>query len=162
MKSGNVVGGSAGNGTLDLRALRYVPLVPLIAENVCRQVVRPLDLGNLTKDGMAGLIKAARTDNPQSRFPFKVYAKHHIKGAILDGLLSGTESSRALSCERRRLRNAHQMRLRIRSVEMQEAERGDDFLQSLLGLQRSLQYSENTSDRVKPPRFKAKILSSIR
>jgi hypothetical protein len=154
-----VRGASGGKGTLDLRVLTYMPLVPLIAEHVCRQVAQPLDLGNLTKDGIAGLIEAARIYTPQSSVPFGIYVKHRIKGAILDGLLSGTASPPPLLSERRCLPHTQQMRTGMRSLGT--AERGDEFLQSLLRLERSLEYSENTTDRVKLPRFTAKVLHPI-
>jgi hypothetical protein len=156
-----VRGASGGKGTLNLRVLTHMPLVPLIAEQVCRQVAQPLDLGNLTKDGIAGLIEAARIYTPQSSVPFGIYVKHRIKGAILDGLLSGTASPRPLLSERRCLPHTQQMRTGTRSVGTGEAERGDEILQSLFRLQRSLEYSENTADRVKLPSFTAKILPPI-
>ena len=83
---------SGGTGTLDQRVLTLMPLVPSIAEHVCRQVTQPSDRANLAKDGFAGLIEAARIHTPQSRVPFAMYVKHRIRGAILDGLLSGAVS----------------------------------------------------------------------
>jgi DNA-directed RNA polymerase specialized sigma subunit len=110
-----------------------------------------LDLGNLAKHGFAGLIEAARIYTPQSRVPFRIYVRHCIKGAILDGLLSGTALPRAMLSERRCLPNTSQMRTST-GMGMQEAERGDECLRALFRLQEHLEYSENTGDRVKLPK----------
>jgi Pirin C-terminal cupin domain len=108
-----VRGASGGKGTLDLRVLTYMPLVPLIAEHVCRQVAQPVDLGNLIKDGIAGLIEAARIYTPQSSVPFGIYVKHRIKGAILDGLLSGTASPPSLSSKALIIAACHECNLSV-------------------------------------------------
>ncbi len=114
----------------DARVLTYLPLVPVIAEHVYRQVVTPVGLGALVKDGVAGLIEAARIDPPQSRARLGTYVKHCIKGAILDGLLSETASPRQLPSEKRYFLNTRQIRTGARSVETQEPERGEEFLMS--------------------------------
>jgi hypothetical protein len=138
---------SGGTGTLDQRVLTLMPLVPLIAEQVCRQVAQPWDRANLAKDGFAGLIEAAHT--PQSRVPFGMYVKHRIRGAILDGLLSGAESPRPVLSERRRLPRTPPLRTGKRSVGTRATDRGNEFLQSLFRLGGSLESSEKTGDREK-------------
>jgi hypothetical protein len=73
-----------------------------------------------------------------------MYVKHRIRGAILDGLLSGAVSPRPVLSERRRL-----PRIGKRSVGTQAAECGNEFLQSLFRLRGSLESSEKTGDREK-------------
>jgi RNA polymerase sigma factor for flagellar operon FliA len=45
-----------------------------------------VELSDLIQDGMCGLIGAARRYNSRRGVPFPLYAKHRIRGAILDGL----------------------------------------------------------------------------
>ena len=123
----------------DLQILTYVPLVSVIVENVCQQVAQPLDRGSLAQDGVAGLVEAARTHSPKSRVPFGIYAKARIKGAILQGLLSRTKLPSLSS---------GQMRVTAPGVESREGERGDEFLLSLFGLQRSLGFCGENSPRL--------------
>jgi DNA-directed RNA polymerase specialized sigma subunit len=149
MEHGSTIRGASGRREKsDVRALTYLPLVPVIAEHVYRQVAPPVGLGDLVKDGVAGLIEGARIYTPQSRVRLGTYLKHRIKGAILDGLLSGTASPRQLHSEQRYFLNTRQTRTGARSVETQDAERGDEFLMSLFALQRCSEYSENTAGRV--------------
>ena len=135
---------SAGTGALDPRVLTLMPLVSLIAEHVCRQVAQPSDRANLAKDGFVGLIEAARVDTPQSRVSLGMYVKHHIRGAILDGLLSGAVSPRPVLSERRRLPRTEGLRTGKCSVGTRAADRGNEFLQSLFRLGGSLESSEKT------------------
>lgn len=143
---------------LDLRILTYMPLVPLIAEHVGRQVARPLNLGKLAKDGVAGLIEAATRYTAQSRIPFRTYVKNHIRGAILDGLVSGPPSSRWQLSERRRLPHFPQMWTGMPGFATQENQRSEEFLLSLFGLQRSLEHSEQTAQRAKITRSPAHLV----
>jgi DNA-directed RNA polymerase specialized sigma subunit len=131
---------SSGKETLDQRVPAFMPLVPVIAEQVRQQVVQPLDLGALTKDGFAGLIEAAKVYAAPSRVPFRVHVKQHIKGAILEGLQSRMGSWRPRS-------NSLAQRTGARGSQPLEAERSDVFLLSLLGLQHSTSQFDNSSER---------------
>ncbi len=149
MQHGNTIRGACGRREKsDVRVLTYLPLVPVIAERVYQQVAAPVGLGDLVKAGVAGLIEAVRSDPPQSRVRLGTYVKHCIKGAILDGLLSGTASPHRPHSEQRYFLNTRQIRTGAGSMETREAERGDEFLMSLFALQRCSEYSENTPGRI--------------
>jgi len=135
MKRRSLAGGlHAEKGTFDVRVTASMPLVPVIVEHVCRQLAQPLDRGILSKDGIAGLVDAARSYIPQSRVPFRVYVKHRIKASILDGLGAETQGIRL----------------------------EDEFILSLFGLQRSLEYHAGTAKPGKQPAPSAKSHSAVR
>jgi hypothetical protein len=134
---------------LDLRILTYMPLVPLITEHIGRQMDRPLNLGELAKEGVRGLIEAASSYAAQSRVPFRIYVKNHIRGAVLDGLVAGSSSSRSHLSERRRLPHFPQMWSGMPGFATGEHQRSDEFLLSLFELQRSLEHSVETAQRAK-------------
>src|SRR5437016_8232360 len=146
MEHGSTIRGASGRREKpDARVLTYLPLVPVIAERVYQQTAPAVGLGDLVKDGVAGLIEAVRIGPPQSRVRLGTYVKHRIKGAILDGLPS---EIRQLHPEQRYFLNTRQIRAGARSTETQETERGDEFLMSLVVLQCCAEYSENTPGRV--------------
>jgi RNA polymerase sigma factor for flagellar operon FliA len=61
-------------------------LVRPIANKVLVSLPAHVELNDLIQDGMCGLIGAARRYNARRGVPFPLYAKHRIRGAILDGL----------------------------------------------------------------------------
>jgi len=151
-------GASGRREESDLRVLTYLPLVPLIAEHVYRQVAPPVGLGDLVKDGVAGLIEATRIYTPQSRVLLGIYIKHCIKGAILAGLFTGTAAPPPLRSERRYFLTTRQIRTGARSVETREAERGDEFLLSLFALAAILGILRDYARSSRAPHFTAEIV----
>jgi RNA polymerase sigma factor (sigma-70 family) len=63
-------------------ALYYLPLVDLIAKRIARST--GVNWEDLRQDGAIGLIKAIARFDPGQGVPFEAFAKHYIRGAILD------------------------------------------------------------------------------
>jgi len=62
--------------------LFYLPLVEIIAKRISRST--GVNWEDLRQDGAIGLIKAIAKFDPSKGVPFEVFAKHYIRGAILD------------------------------------------------------------------------------
>ena len=70
----------------DSVVLEHVPLVKAIAVRVHENLPVHVDLDDLVHAGILGLFDAASKFNPEKQVVFSSYAKHRIKGAILDSL----------------------------------------------------------------------------
>ncbi len=83
--------------------LEHLPLVRVIAVRVHANLPVYVELEDLVHAGVLGLIDAVAKYNPSKEVAFSSYAKHRIKGAILDSLRQLDWASRDL---RRRQRQA--------------------------------------------------------
>src|ERR1700687_2903623 len=70
----------------DRIVLEPLPLVKAIAVRVHENLPVHVDLDDLVHAGVLGLFDAATKFNPEKQVAFSSYAKHRIKGAILDSL----------------------------------------------------------------------------
>jgi RNA polymerase sigma factor FliA len=70
----------------DRVVLEHLPLVKAIAVRVHENLPVHVDLYDLVHAGIIGLFDAATKFNPEKQVVFSSYAKHRIKGAILDSL----------------------------------------------------------------------------
>lgn len=70
----------------DRVVLEHLPLVKAIAVRVHENLPVHVDLDDLVHAGILGLFDAASKYNPEKQVVFSSYAKHRIKGAILDSL----------------------------------------------------------------------------
>src|SRR6202023_988872 len=70
----------------DRIVLEHLPLVKAIAVRVHENLPVHVDLDDLVHAGILGLFDAANKFNPEKQVVFSSYAKHRIKGAILDSL----------------------------------------------------------------------------
>src|ERR1700719_440075 len=70
----------------DRVVMEHLPLVKAIAVNMRGSLPAHVDLDDLVHAGILGLMAAASRYNPSKRVSFPGYAKHRIKGAILDSL----------------------------------------------------------------------------
>ena len=70
----------------DRLVLAHLPLVKAIAFRVRESLPKHADLDDLVHAGILGLFDAASKYNPHQQVTFPSYAKHRIKGAILDSL----------------------------------------------------------------------------
>ncbi len=66
--------------------LEHLPLVKAIAIRVHETLPVHLDLDDLVHAGILGLMDAVAKYRPEKKVAFSSYAKHRIKGAILDSL----------------------------------------------------------------------------
>ena len=70
----------------DRVVLEHLPLVKAIAVRVHENLPVHVDMDDLVHAGILGLFDAAGKYNPEKQVAFSSYAKHRIKGAILDSL----------------------------------------------------------------------------
>ena len=75
---------------------RALPLVKAIAVRVHENLPVHVDLDDLVHAGILGLFDAATKFDPEKQVAFSSYAKHRIKGAILDSLRQLDWASRDL------------------------------------------------------------------
>src|SRR5713226_96191 len=80
----------------DRIVLEHLPLVKAIAVRVHENLPVHVDLDDLVHAGVLGLFDAAGKFNPDKQVAFSSYAKHRIKGAILDSLRQLDWASRDL------------------------------------------------------------------
>jgi RNA polymerase sigma factor for flagellar operon FliA len=70
----------------DQVVLEHLPLVKAIAVRVHENLPVHVEVDDLVHAGILGLFDAATKFNPDKQVAFSSYAKHRIKGAILDSL----------------------------------------------------------------------------
>ena len=87
---------AARNARRDRVVLEHLPLVRAIAVRVHENLPVHVDLDDLVHAGILGLFDAASKFNPDKQVVFSSYAKHRIKGAILDSLRQLDWASRDL------------------------------------------------------------------
>ena len=80
----------------DRVVLEHLPLVKAIAVRVHENLPVHVDLDDLIHAGVLGLFDAATKYNPDKKVAFSSYAKHRIKGSILDSLRQLDWASRDL------------------------------------------------------------------
>ena len=90
----NTVAGA--NAARDEIVLEHLSLVKAIAIRVHENLPVHVDLDDLVHAGVLGLFDAASKFNPDKQVAFSSYAKHRIKGAILDSLRQLDWASRDL------------------------------------------------------------------
>ena len=82
--------------TRDRVILEHLPLVKAIAVRVHENLPVHVDLDDLVHAGILGLFDAVTKFDPEKQVAFSSYAKHRIKGAILDSLRQLDWASRDL------------------------------------------------------------------
>jgi RNA polymerase sigma factor for flagellar operon FliA len=80
----------------DELVLKHLPLVRAIAVRVYENLPVHVDVDDLVHAGIMGLFDAALKYNGEKQVSFQGYAKHRIKGAILDSLRDMDWASRDL------------------------------------------------------------------
>src|SRR5690242_21205744 len=84
------------NARRDALILEHLPLVTAIAAHVQRSLPVHTELDDLVHAGVMGLFDAATKYQDDKEVAFPAYAKHRIKGAILDSLRQLDWASRDL------------------------------------------------------------------
>jgi RNA polymerase sigma factor for flagellar operon FliA len=90
----------------DQLVLKHLPLVRAIAVRVYENLPVHVDLDDLVHAGIMGLFDAAVKYNEDKQVSFQGYAKHRIKGAILDSLRDMDWASRDLRRRHKQLEAA--------------------------------------------------------
>ena len=93
--------------------LVHVPLVGHIVRETMARVPSHVDRDDLSSAGLAALVQAAHSYDPDRGVPFNRYASTRIRGAILDELRSIDWASRSV---RRRARELDATRARLATV----------------------------------------------
>lgn len=101
----------------DRVVLEHLPLVKAIAVRVHENLPVHVEVDDLIHAGVLGLFDAATKYNPDKKVAFSSYAKHRIKGAILDSLRQLDWASRDLRRRHKQLEAA----TRDLSAELQRA-----------------------------------------
>jgi RNA polymerase sigma factor for flagellar operon FliA len=96
MRNKTVVTVQASRTKRDRVVLEHLPLVKAIAVRVHENLPVHVDLDDLVHAGIMGLFDASSKYNPEKKVAFSSYAKHRIKGAILDSLRQLDWASRDL------------------------------------------------------------------
>lgn len=89
--------------TRDRLVLQHLPLVRAIAVRVYENLPVHVDLDDLVHAGILGLFDAALKYDDNKQVTFQSYAKHRIKGSILDSLRDLDWASRDLRKRHKRL-----------------------------------------------------------
>ena len=89
-------GGKTGRAERDQLIVDYLPLVKAIAVRVHENLPVHVDLDDLVHAGVLGLFDAVAKYQPDKNVAFSSYAKHRIKGPILDSLRQLDWASRDL------------------------------------------------------------------
>lgn len=76
--------------------IEHLGLVKTIAARMRGNLPRSVDFDDLVQAGTLGLVDAASKYSPEKNVPFGVYAKHRIRGAILDSLRRFDHASREI------------------------------------------------------------------
>ena len=97
--------------------LEHLPLVRAIAIQISRKLPEHMDLDDLIQAGTIGLLGAMKRFDSRDKVAFGAYAKHRIRGAILDSLREQDWASRDT---RRRHRRVEEVTHAL-SVELQRA-----------------------------------------
>ena len=113
----------------DQLIVEHLPLVTAIAAHIQKSVPVHIELDDLVHAGIMGLFDAASRYRPDKKVPFRTYAKHRIRGAILDGLRQLDWASRDLRKRYKQMENV------TRELTQQlEREPSDTEVASAMGL----------------------------
>ena len=110
----------------DRIVLENLSLVKAIAARMHRGLPVHVELDDLTHAGILGLIDAASRFDPGKHVAFPMYAKHRIRGAILDSLRQMDWASRDLRFRQKQLEKATRelsMELHRKPTEAEVADR---------------------------------------
>jgi RNA polymerase sigma factor for flagellar operon FliA len=85
--------------------LKYLPLVRMIAWQIYGSLPlhAAVEMGDVVQAGHVGLVDASRSYHPGADVPFASYARHRIRGEILDSLRKLDAASRGLRRWQRKL-----------------------------------------------------------
>ena len=78
--------------------MQYLPLVRMIAWQIYGSLPShaSVDMGDVVQAGHVGLVNASRSYHPEIPVPFASFARHRIRGEILDSLRRLDSASRGL------------------------------------------------------------------
>jgi RNA polymerase sigma factor FliA len=92
----------------DALVMEHMPLARSIAVRMRETLPPSVEIEDLTSHGVLGLLDAASRYDPAKRIAFGIYARHRIRGAILDSLRDLDAVSRQTRRQHRRIESATQ------------------------------------------------------
>jgi len=95
--------GELAKAERDSQVLDLVPLVRRMAARMRRTLPAHIELDDLVSAGVLGLLDAANKFDARKQVKIESYARHRIRGAILDGLRSLDTASRDLRKKNKRI-----------------------------------------------------------
>lgn len=112
--------------------IQMLPLVRRIALKIRRHLPAHIEVDDLTGTGILGLVDALYRFNPSKRVTLETYARHRIRGAILDSLRGADPISRDMRRKNKRIEQVyHELESRLnRAVQDEEMA---DALEMTLG-----------------------------
>jgi RNA polymerase sigma factor for flagellar operon FliA len=90
----------------DSIVLEHLSLVKTIAVSILKKLPVQVDLDDLVQAGVVGLIDAANKFDGRRQYVFACYAKHRIKGAMLDSLRQLDWASRGVRQRQKQVETA--------------------------------------------------------
>jgi RNA polymerase sigma factor for flagellar operon FliA len=102
--------------------VEMLPLVKRVALKIRKRLPAHVELDDLFSDGVLGLVDAVTKFDASKRVRLETYARHRIRGSILDGLRAADPASRDLRRESQRIQKLyHELEVKLgRSVTDEE------------------------------------------
>jgi RNA polymerase sigma factor for flagellar operon FliA len=99
-----------------------LPLVKRVAPKIRKRLPAHVELDDLFSDGVLGLVDAVTKFDASKRVSLETYARHRIRGSILDGLRAADPASRDLRRRNQRVQKLyHELEVKLgRSVTDEE------------------------------------------
>jgi len=87
--------------------LEMLPLVKRVALKIRKRLPAHAEMDDLFSDGMLGLIDAVTKFDPSKKVKLEIYARHRVRGSILDGLRGADPASRDLRRKNQRIQKLY-------------------------------------------------------
>jgi len=84
-----------------------LPLVKRVPLKIRKRLPARVELDDLFSDGVLGLVDSVTKFDASKRVSLETYARHRIRGSILDGLRSADPASRGLRRKNQRIRKLY-------------------------------------------------------
>ncbi|MBI4876479.1 MAG: FliA/WhiG family RNA polymerase sigma factor [Acidobacteria bacterium] len=105
----------------DRLVVENLPLVRAIALRISDHLPAHVELDDLIHEGLLGLTDAATRFDSAKHVPFSVYARHRIRGAILDSLRESDWATRGLRRRQRQMEAAtHELQANLQRAPSEE------------------------------------------
>ncbi len=88
--------------------VEMLPLVKAVALKIRKRLPAQVEFDDLLSDGVVGLVDAVAKFNPRKRVKLESYARHRIRGSILDGLRGADPVSRDIRRKHKNLEKHYQ------------------------------------------------------
>jgi RNA polymerase sigma factor for flagellar operon FliA len=94
--------------------VEMLPLVKRVALKIRKRLPAQVELDDLFSDGVLGLVDAVTKFDASKRVRLETYARHRIRGSILDGLRAGDPASRDLRRKNQRIQKLyHELEVKL-------------------------------------------------